>query len=51
MKDFFGHELNIGDVVAFNAPIYKGLVEGVIVKFTPKGCKVKYKPVGKQGMM
>lgn len=48
MKDFFGHELAVGDIVAFNAPIYSGLTEGIIIKFTLKGCKVKYGPTGFQ---
>lgn len=48
MKDFFGRDLNIGDVVAFNAPVYKGLTRGVIEKFTPKGVRVSYEPSGKQ---
>ena len=43
MKDFFGYELAIGDKVAFNPPTYKGLTNGVVVKFTPKGCRVMYK--------
>ncbi len=42
MKDFFGKECQIGDTVAFNEPHYKGLVSGQIVKFTPKGVRVKY---------
>jgi hypothetical protein len=48
MKDFFGNELEIGDTVAFNPPVYKGLVKGIVVKFTPKMIKVSYAPHGKQ---
>jgi len=48
MKDFFGNELEIGDEVAFNPPVYKGIVKGTIVKFTPKMVKVSYDPHGKQ---
>lgn len=41
-KDFFGRECNVGDKVVFNEPYYKGLTSGEIVKFTPKGVKIKY---------
>lgn len=40
MKDLFGNDLNLGDIVGFNPPSYKGLTKGKIDKFTPKGVKV-----------
>lgn len=43
MKDLFGVELQVGDIVAFNPPKYKGLVKGKIVKFTPKMVTVAYR--------
>ena len=48
MKDIFDNELDIGDVVAFNPPQYKGLVKGQILRFGEKTVRVKYDPVGKQ---
>lgn len=42
MKDFCNKEVSIGDTVVFNEPHYKGLVGGEIVKFTPKGVRIKY---------
>lgn len=43
MKDLFGNELAIGDVVGFNPPRYKGLVLATVVGFTPKMVKLSYK--------
>lgn len=48
MKDKLGQELVIGDTVVFNPPVYKGLVFGKIVSFTPKGCRVAFSRSGKQ---
>lgn len=43
MKDIMGVELQVGDVVAFNPPSYKGLIMGKIIAFTPKMVRVSYK--------
>lgn len=42
MKDFFGNELELGDVVAFYAPGYRSFTEGTIIAFTPKQVRVEY---------
>ena len=42
MKDIFGNSLEVGDTVAINPPYYKGLVKGVILKFTPKSVLVEH---------
>lgn len=42
MKDIFGREIQIGDLVAFNPPYYKGLVIGKIIKFNHKTVTVEY---------
>ena len=42
MKDFLDTEVYVGDVVVITEPYYHNFVRGVIVKFTPKGVKVKY---------
>ena len=47
MKDIFKTELQIGDVVAFNPPSYKGLIMGKIIAFTPKMVRVSYKYSGR----
>jgi hypothetical protein len=45
--DIFGQPLTIGDTVAFNPPIYKGITTGKVVDFTPKSVRVEYKtPMG-----
>ena len=44
MVDFLDREVNVGDEVIITEPRYHNLVRGLIVKFTPKGIKVKYKP-------
>lgn len=44
MKDILNRELAVGDVVAFNPPLYKGLIIGRIVKFNPKMLRVAFKP-------
>lgn len=46
MKDFFGNPLNIGDVVAFNPPRYKGLTKGTVTKFAPQMVEVEYNHQG-----
>lgn len=40
VKDIIGNVLNIGDMVAFNPPYYKGLKTGMVTSFTPKGVRV-----------
>ena len=42
MKDYLGNECQVGDTVIFNEPYYKGLVDGKIIRFTPKGIRVAY---------
>lgn len=46
--DIFGFELFVGDEVAFNPPVYKGLVIGTVISFSDKKVRISYKPVGKQ---
>lgn len=41
--DIFGNTLELGDIVAFNTPGYRGLILGKIVKFTPQKIRVEYK--------
>lgn len=41
-KDFFGVLTDIGDHIAFIEPGYHNLTPGVVVRFTPKGIKVRY---------
>jgi len=43
-KDILGRELNIDDVVVFNPPKYKGIILGKIIRFTPKGIRVQFRP-------
>ena len=47
MKDFLDREVQVGDEVIIVEPHYHNLIRGLIVKFTPKGVKVKYKPFGR----
>lgn len=42
MRDKIHQKLEIGDLVCFNPPYYKGLVIGKIEKFTPKGITCTY---------
>jgi len=42
MKDVFGIDLAIGDIVAFNPPRYKGLILAKVVAFTPQMVRVEY---------
>lgn len=46
MCDFLDREAHVGDEVIITEPRYHNLARGLIVKFTPKGIKVKYQPVG-----
>ena len=48
MKDLLGQELQVGDIVVYNPPVYKGIKLGVIKGFTPKGGRVSIVRVGKQ---
>ena len=36
MKDFFGRELQVGDVVAYTNGSYADFFQGKVVRFTPK---------------
>ena len=40
-KDIFGFPVEIGDIVAYNPPKYKGMVIGEIIGFTPQMIKVR----------
>lgn len=40
MKDFYGTELEVGDLVAFARNPYADLMVGKVVGFTPKGIKI-----------
>jgi hypothetical protein len=42
MKDIFGKTLEVGDIVAFNPPSYKGLIKGKVLGFTPLKVKIEY---------
>lgn len=42
MKDMLHQTINIGDIVVFNPPTYKGIIIGKITKLTEKGCTIKY---------
>lgn len=42
MKDLIGQEIVIGQMVAFNPPVYKGLGVGKVVGFTPKLVKIEF---------
>jgi len=42
MKDYFGNELKIGDVVAFEKPRYRMLVTGTIISFSARQVRVEY---------
>lgn len=47
MVDYLDKEIHIDDKVVIIEPKYHNLVDGVVVKFTPKGIKVRYKPLGR----
>lgn len=40
--DYFGKEVKISDIVVFIEPYYHNFTEGEIIKFTPKGVRVRY---------
>jgi hypothetical protein len=42
MEDFTGKKLVVGDKVVMIAPNYRHLVEGTILRFTPKMVVVEY---------
>lgn len=44
--DFFGRPINIGDIVAFEEPNYRNLVQGEVYAFTPKQIRLKWKKRG-----
>ncbi|RKZ15606.1 hypothetical protein DRQ53_08635 [bacterium] len=41
MKDILGNELAVGDYVVTTVSKYEELKVGIIVKFTPKACRVR----------
>ena len=36
-KDILGREPKVGDIIAFNPPVYKGLVFGEVLSFSKVG--------------
>lgn len=40
--DIFGKEVNVGDDVVIVEPYYHNFVNAKVIKFTPKGFRVKY---------
>lgn len=40
--DILGNEVQVGDDVIIVNPRYHNFVNGIIIKFTPKGFKVKF---------
>jgi hypothetical protein len=42
MKDIIGQDIEIGNMVVFNPPQYKGLTTGKIIGFTPKMVKIEF---------
>ena len=48
MRDIFGREILIGDVVAVNPPYYKGLAKAKVIRFGKVMVTVQYTPEGKQ---
>lgn len=45
--DILGKEVNIGDDVIITAPHYRNYVNAKVIKFTPKGFRVKYYASGR----
>ena len=41
-KDFLGNEINIGDRVIFEAPIYRSFAIGTVVTKAEKTCQIQY---------
>jgi hypothetical protein len=42
MKDRFGTEIILNDIVACNTPRYRGLCLGTVIAFTPQKVKIQY---------
>lgn len=42
-EDIVGQKICVGDIVAFNIPMYRGLTLGKIEAFTPKKARVYFK--------
>jgi len=49
MRDLYGKELSIGQIVSVNRPHYRGLIKAEIVSFTPKKVRVEYGTKGHSG--
>ena len=45
--DILGKEVNIGDDVIITEPHYHNYVNARVIKFTPKGFRVKYYSTGR----
>lgn len=43
--DIFGNEVCIGDDVVITEPYYHSFVNAQVIKFTPKGFRVRYKSI------
>lgn len=43
MKDFLGRPLKVGQRVIIERTTYKGLIEGTVVRLTPKGATVSHR--------
>ncbi len=43
MKDLFSREVEVGQLVGFNPPKYKGLKIGSVIKVSEKSCKIRFK--------
>lgn len=43
--DIFGNEIFIGDDVVITEPYYHSFVNAQVIKFTPKGFRVRYKSI------
>ena len=43
--DIFGNEIYIGDDVVITEPYYHNFVNAQVIKFTPKGFRVRYKSI------
>lgn len=46
--DILGKEVNIGDDVIITEPYYHNYVNAKVIKFTPKGFRVKYYSRGRE---
>lgn len=47
MKDYIGQELKLNDKVVFVRQHYTSLAKGTIVKFTPKGARIRFEDANK----